>query len=151
MNLSLKTKLYNLCLAYVEQRLRNIQTAIDAASESGNDETKSSAGDKHETGRAMMQLEQEKNTKQLEETLILKKQLHKINPNQQALTINPGSIVITTKGNFYISISAGKIKVDNTEYIAVSAQSPIGMRLMGLSANQELNFNGMVYKIQEVI
>ena len=147
----IKLQLYNKCVDYTEQRLNNIQSAIDAANESGNDETKSSAGDKHETGRAMMQLEQEKNAKQLVETLELKKLLDRINPNQNSQTTALGSLVITNKEKFYISISAGKIVIDSEIYFAVSPTSPIAIRLIGLKANQEMNFNGSVYSIKQIL
>jgi len=147
----LKLQLYNKCVDYVEQRISHIQCAIEAVSESGNDETKSSAGDKHETGRAMMQLEQEKNSKQLHETLELKKMLDKIMPNQKSQTVALGSIVITNKEKFYISISAGKITINAETYYAVSPTSPIAIKLIGLTINQEINFNGSLYAIQQII
>jgi transcription elongation GreA/GreB family factor len=148
---NLKSQLYAACVDYVEQRINNIQSAIDAASESGNDETKSSAGDKHETGRAMMQLEQEKNAKQLHETIELKKLLDKTNPNQQSSKAGLGSIIITNKENFYISISAGKINIGNKNYFAVSPSSPIGSKLLDASVNQEISFNGTSYSIQQIL
>ena len=50
-NSNLKQQLYSLCLKQIEQKISNAQSAIDSATESANDDTKSSAGDKHETGR----------------------------------------------------------------------------------------------------
>jgi hypothetical protein len=149
-SLQLKSFLYSKCSDYVKERISRIQAAIDAAGQSGNDETKSSAGDKHETGRAMMQLEQEKNGRQLQEALELEKQLQKINSQQHSTTVAPGSIVITDKANFYISISAGKISVDNTIYLAVSPASPIAAKFIGLVVNNKVNFNGVDYTILEV-
>lgn len=150
-NQQLKSQLYTKCVDYVNQRMSHIQAAIDAASESGNDETKSSAGDKHETGRAMMQLEQEKNAKQLIETLELKKLLDRINPNQQSQTAALGSLVITNKEKFYISISAGKFMIDSEIYFAVSPTSPIALKLIGLKVGQEMNFNGSLYSIKDIL
>lgn len=150
-NQQLKFQLYNKCVDYMDQRISHIQAAIDAVSESGNDETKSSAGDKHETGRAMMQLEQEKNAKQLNETLELKKVLDRINPNQQSQVAALGSLVITNKEKFYISISAGKINIDTEIYYAVSPTSPIALKLIGLKVNQEINFNGSSYSILDIL
>lgn len=147
----LKSQLYNKCVDYVEQRMSHIQSAIEAATESGNDETKSSAGDKHETGRAMMQLEQEKNAKQLIETLELKKLLDRINPNQQSQRAALGSLVITNKEKFYISISAGKLEIDSEIYFAISPTSPIALKLIGLTVNEEMKFNNSLYSIQHIL
>lgn len=147
----LKSLLHNKCLEYVEQRIANAQEAIHFVTESGNEETKSSAGDKHETGRAMAQLEQEKATKQLQEAHELKKSLLKIDINQHATSVSKGSLVLTDQGNFYISIAAGKILLDNVAYFAISPLSPIAIAFMGLKSNQKLKFNECIYSIEAVL
>jgi transcription elongation GreA/GreB family factor len=95
----------------------------------------------------MMQLEQENNSAQLLEALELKKNISKIDPNQLSATVKLGSLIITNKGVFYISISAGKIKLGDVVYYAVSPVSPIASKLIGMSANQEIDFNGQLFKI----
>ncbi len=144
----LKSQLYHKCLQYVDQWIKNIEIAINNAT--SVDESKSSAGDKHETGRAMAQLEQEKNSKQLKEALELKNTLLKINPNIQSSVVSLGSIVLTDKGNFYISIAAGKIIIDAEIYFAVSPSAPIAKAFTGGTKNQEINFNGQHYCIKAV-
>lgn len=147
----IKFALYNKCLEYVEEQISHIQEAINAAKESGNDETKSSAGDKHETGRSLMQLEQEKNAKQLNEVLMLKQALAKIDPQTSSHKIVPGSLILTDNGNFYISISAGKIIVNDKVYFAVSPVSPIALKFAGKEAGDEVGFNSSKYMINEVL
>ena len=61
----LKKKLYDLCIAYVQGRMDEAKLAIDEAQKASNDDTKSSAGDKYETGREMMQQETDRNMAQL--------------------------------------------------------------------------------------
>ena len=56
----LKQNIYSQCLLILNQKIEELNSALATATESANNETKSSAGDKHETARAMMQLEQEK-------------------------------------------------------------------------------------------
>ena len=58
--MSQKNKLFEYCTNYVHQRVQNAQNAINNAQDSSNSETKSTAGDKHDTARAMMQLDVEK-------------------------------------------------------------------------------------------
>ena len=65
--LKIKENLYLQCVDFVENRFQTIQKTIDEIQESLTSETKSSAGDKHETGRAMLQLEREKAGNQLAE------------------------------------------------------------------------------------
>lgn len=147
---NLKQQLYQLCLEQINQRISNAQQAINNAKESVNDDTKSSAGDKHETGRAMAQLEQEKSAHQLSEALDLKKLIEKINPETKTDSIQVGSIVKTNKANFFISVAVGKLETETEQYYAISIASPIGVKLKNLRKNDSFDMNGVVYKILEV-
>lgn len=151
MKTNLKHQLYSLCLKQIEQKISNAQSAIDSATESANDDTKSSAGDKHETGRAMAQLEQEKSRHQLKEALDLKKSIEKINLEIQSASAHVGSIVITDNGNFFILVPVGKLSIDGKSYYAISIASPIGVKLKNLTKNDSFDMNGIVYKILEVL
>ena len=64
---NIKQQLYNKCVAYVQSRMDAAEDAYKAAEQASNDDTKSSAGDKYETGRAMMQQEKDRNTIQINE------------------------------------------------------------------------------------
>lgn len=151
MKTSLKQKLHSLCLQNVEQRILNAQLAINNAKESANDDTKSSAGDKHETGRAMAQLEQEKSANQLNEALSLKKALEKLDLTISSKSVQVGSVVLTDKGNFFISIPVGKLTVEKETYYSISIGSPIGEKIKNLVKNDTFNMNGIVYKILGVL
>jgi hypothetical protein len=147
----LKQALYDLCSSFVDERIHMYKKAMKDAQEAANQEEKSSAGDKYETTRAMMQIEKDKNAKQLEETIKLKKALSQINPKSFTDTVSLGSLVITDKGNFYLSISVGKIKIGHTEYLAIAPTSPLGMTFMNQQAEGKAVFNGTIYSIQQVI
>ncbi len=62
-----KQKLHSALIEEVEKRSANLQDSLNDALDSTANETKSTAGDKHETGRAMAQLEQEKIGSQIAE------------------------------------------------------------------------------------
>lgn len=148
--MSVKIKLYELCVAFVEQRIASSQKAIEHAQLAANEETKSSAGDKYETGRAMMQLEIEKQSVQLGEAMKLKQVLSQINPEKTSDTIQPGSLVFTDQGCFYISISAGKLSVEGIAYFAVSPVSPIGSLLIGKKSGEVIHLNGKSFTISKI-
>jgi transcription elongation GreA/GreB family factor len=148
--ISLKRKLFSFCEDYVNQKIESAQEAIDNAQDSANEETKSSSGDKYETGRSMMQLEIEKYASQLEEGLKLKKALNQINIEKQSKFVIPGSLVITNNGNYFISISAGKLVLKSIEYISISISSPLGQSLYNKSENDEIIFRDKVYKIEAI-
>lgn len=146
----IKERLHHACMDYVEDRISTAQQAITAARESANDDTKSSAGDKYETGREMMQQEIDRNRKQLEESQKLKLVLEKIDPDKPTELIQNGSLVTTNYGKFYISISLGQIVVDDCIYFAVSSVSPIGLKLMKQTDGYEFDFNGKSFRVMKV-
>ena len=135
---------------YVDERIKAAQEAIQVAQQSANEETKSSAGDKYETGRAMAQLEIEKNGVQLAEALRLKQTLEQIQPDLETKTVRVGSLVITSQGNFYIAISAGQFIIDDKVYFVISPASPIGQKLLGLHVEQGFSFNKKEFLVLKV-
>ncbi|MEM9982517.1 MAG: 3-oxoacyl-ACP synthase, partial [Bacteroidota bacterium] len=106
---TIKEQLYQHCKSYLAERIASFQAAIEAARQTASQETKSSMGDKYETTRAMMQIEIEKNERQLAETLKLKEVLHKVNPKSISTPIALGSLVKTNQGSYYLSIGLGKV------------------------------------------
>lgn len=146
----MKQEAYAACLHYVEQRIRLFQEAIREAQHGANSETKSTAGDKHETGRAMAQLETEKNSAHLAEAMKLKAILGKINPEEQHDTIRLGSLVECSNGWFYMAIGAGKLQLKNNVVFAVSLASPIGQQLLGKKAGEDFRLNGQSFEVKKV-
>jgi transcription elongation GreA/GreB family factor len=147
---NIKSKLFKVCENLVERKINVIKKSLNEVQDAANNETKSSAGDKHETGRAMAQLETEKLSSQLSEILKLEQVLQQINPEEKHQLIGLGSLVITNNGNFYIAVSLGKIKIENNIYFAISAVSPIGKQLLNLTKNEQFSFNGKNYIIKNI-
>jgi hypothetical protein len=75
MEQSIKKQLFDFCKMFADNRVSRIRTVIVGLKESLDDETKSSAGDKYETGRAMLQLDIEKSSVQLAEAEKLQKRI----------------------------------------------------------------------------
>ncbi len=146
----LKKLLFKKCTEIVNEKINHINTALKEAQDAANNETKSSAGDKHETSRAMAQLETEKLTNQLTEALKLLTVLAKVNLSTNNKTIALGSLVVTNKNNFYISISLGKLTIDNETIFAISTLSPIGKLLLTKKEGTTFNFNSKNYTISKI-
>ncbi len=149
--MELKEKLHKACEEYVLGKIKSLKHTFDELKSSSESESKSTAGDKHETGRAMLQLEQEKNAEQMKQAEDLLSALQKIHFNTTHSKIASGSLVETNRGAFYISVSAGKIEVEGKVYFAVSAQAPIALKLLGLQEKAIAKFNGVEYQIQKVL
>jgi len=148
---NLKEALYQQCVDYVAKRMAAAQQGIDEAQQASKDDTKSSAGDKYETGREMAQQETDRNMAQLNEANKLRVALNSISPAATSAIAEAGSVIVTNNGNFYLAISAGTITVEGNSYFAVSAASPIGLKLKGQKAGTEFDLNGKCYKIEKVI
>jgi hypothetical protein len=134
----------------VAQRIEAAEAAMLTAQESANSETKSSAGDKYETGRAMAQEERNRNAVQLQQALQLQGELARINAELASDVVRPGALVHTSLGRFFVSISAGKLTVDGLDYFAVSAAAPVAVALAGKRAGEEVLFNGKKITIEHV-
>ena len=143
----IKRKLYDYCLEFLDKRIAACNDAIQMAQASANEETKSSAGDKYETGRAMAQLEIEKNAAQLNEAQREKKILQSINIEVRAASIQNGSLVKTDRGNFFLAVSVGMVKIEGQSIGVVSSQSPIGKLLYGKTAGMTISFGPQTYKV----
>lgn len=147
----IKQQLYNQCLEFVETRFQTIQNTINEIQESLTSETKSSAGDKHETGRAMLQLEREKVGEQLSEIQKTKEILSKVDIKKSLKAIGLGSVVYTTQANYFISISAGKLTLNNESFYAISPNTPIGKLLLSKTIGGIINFRDQKFVIEKVI
>jgi len=149
--IAIKQQLYDLCVACVKNRMQAAEDAFRAAEQASNDDTKSSAGDKYETGRAMMQQEKDRNNIQLNEAAKLMVALNLIGTKSTSAVVETGSLVITDNGSFYLAISAGTLQVDGINYFAVSPASPIGMKLKGLKTGDRFELNGKRYTIENIL
>ncbi len=146
-----KEKLINFCASYVNERIHRIQDNILGIQESLTSETKSSAGDKHETGRAMLQLEREKLGQQLLQAENMKQTLSKVTVTNNTKTVGLGSLVYTEKGNYFLAISAGEFKLDVDKVYCISVSTPIGKLLVGKSNADVFIFNGETIKIKAIV
>ncbi|MDP3313855.1 MAG: 3-oxoacyl-ACP synthase [Lutibacter sp.] len=136
-----KKKLFEACVLFVDERYKTIETVMQSFKNDLTAETKSSAGDKHEIGRAMLQLEMEKTSQQLASVIEMKEILTKISIKKSSDSICLGSLIKTTKVNYYLAISAGKITIDLVDYFAISTNSPIGKQLLGKTVGAIIRFN----------
>jgi len=145
-----KKKLHSKCCEIALQKVNELSAILQEVQDAANNETKSSAGDKHETGRAMAQLETEKLSKQLAEALKIEQTLAQINPNTVHQKVGLGSLISTNNGTFYLSVSLGKLVLNANTYFVISPVSPIGKLLAGLATSASFSFNGKAYRIHAI-
>jgi transcription elongation GreA/GreB family factor len=146
-----KEQLYIMCAEYLRSKEAEIRAAITEAQEAANNETKSSAGDKFETGRESMQQEIDLNLSRLNELNKQKLALDQIVPGQISAVVIPGSVVRTNNGCYYVGISAKQLSADGKSYYAVSLSSPIGEKLAGKKTGDSFEMNGRQFVIESVV
>jgi len=147
----LKIQLLLTCQQYVESRINTARRSMDDAQAAANDEQKSSAGDKYETGRAMMQIERDKAAMQLSEAMKLKNILIQISPEVHSKKIVLGSLVRTKTKKIFICIGIGKLNLDGEDILVVAPTSPLGTALMGLTKDDQTTFKGELMQILEIV
>lgn len=149
--LEIKKELYRLASQIISEKLKFNQVTLQELKESAGNETKSSAGDKHETGRAMVHLEQEKMVQQLASNQSIQSVLHKIDPEISSPAISLGSLVITDKLRFFVSVPLGKVELNKNEYYLVSLTSPLAKQFVGKQKGDCIQFNNQNYQIEEIV
>jgi len=150
-NTKLKEDLIQYCIDFIEKQINHVQTAINSAKESAQNESKSSAGDKHETGKSLMQLEQENNTQHLHKMLNLKRVIPLLQSYENKNVISIGSLVETTQGLYYLALGIGIVDISKQNVFVISPTSPIGKLLQGKTSGDEVKFNGKSIQIKEIV
>jgi transcription elongation GreA/GreB family factor len=137
---ALKEVAFAHCGIFVAERLVRLNSQSKEISDALTSETKSSAGDKHETGRAMLQLEREKLGAQLAEAEKMQALLHKVPRNTTFTSVGLGAMVVTNGNSYFIGVSAGEITHENEKIYCISPATPIGKLLMGKQAGDNFTF-----------
>jgi transcription elongation GreA/GreB family factor len=149
-SMTLKQKIYKYYLQAMQDKIGELQKVLTDLKESGANETKSTAGDKHETALAMLQIEQANVRGQLKEAQQQQATLQKINPSIVPAIIVPGSLIKTNKGYLFLSIAAGKVVIEGHTVMALSPQSPLGQQLVNATKGGTVAINNTIYKIESI-
>ena len=149
--MTLKESIHQVLRKQLTFRIDEIQNILDDLLLSGSRDAKSSAGDKHETGVAMAQLEQEKLRYQIKEFQKMEEIVQKINPSKTNSKIHLGSLVQTDKGWFYISVGLGSLSFKEQVIFAINPEAPFGKVLIEKEKGDSIHFNGVESEIIQVL
>ena len=141
-------KLLNIVRNKLLEKIQKFEKLIEETRASNSD-TKSSMGDKYETGREMLQQEINNLQRQLNEALNQQAFLQKVNTESSAKVQN-GALVETEKGLFYIAASVGEVICDNRKVMTVSAESPLAKAMAGLTAGQSFSLNNTSHTVKQI-
>ena len=143
-----KTEILNIARNILTEKIQNLQTLIEETRSSSND-TKSSMGDKYETGREMLQ--QEINNLQIQlngfsNSLNILKNINPV-PHQ---SVGLGSLVETENGKFFIAVSLGEIVFEKQKIFIISSESPLAKAIHGLKKNDIFTINNVNQTIKNI-
>jgi transcription elongation GreA/GreB family factor len=126
-----------------------LKMALEETRGSTQSETKSSAGDKYETQREMMQMEinrMESQVSQLNDAISQWNSFDTIDN-----TVNWGSLLEISIGgevvHLIIGPSSGDIQLNQNTIKSISKDSPIGKAICGRTAPAEFKFSGKTIKL----
>ena len=148
--LRFKRKVYQACLVKVEQTRSSILSAIASAEEARDNETKSSVGDKYETGRATMQNEIDRLMDQLANVNKTLTELSVLKIDKARDSVANGCIILTDRGYFFICAGLGKIEIETTMCDCVSPDAPLARALSGAAKGGSRTFNNQTFIIQDL-
>ena len=147
----MREKLLAKCADYVEERVSRLQSSIKDLEHDLGNETKSSAGDKYETSREMINTEINKLQNQLQSFKKLKEVLVVIENRKASTTVQLGSIVKTNAANYFIAIPVGEIMVEEEKFYAIGLNSPIGKLLLGKQEGEQFIFQQKEFSIKKIL
>ena len=146
-----KVEIHETILKLLTNSIVHATKDYELAKESRDSDTKSSAGDKFETGREMMQREMDKISASIDQSKNQLNFLSKINLNRPYSTVDLGCLIITDQGIYYISIGLGKVEINAEIIYAISLDSPIGQLFKGKRVGDILEFRGKILKINHLL
>lgn len=146
-----KKEIYNLCSQKLQAKIQFIEGAINDLKSANQNDSKSSAGDKHETAGAMLHLEQEKLSRQLGELLVQKKQFQQINPELHSEQVVQGSLIECEEAWIYISIALGNISYSSINVTVISIDSPLAKSLAAAKKGEIVTVNARKYHLLQVL
>ena len=146
-----RAEIFTIIKTKLERDIEDLDSSLGALVNDLSNETKSSAGDKYETAREMIQQERQ----QLETTKQSKRQqltqITRLSENGSAKVSEAGSIVSTTNGLFLLGVPIGKIELTTESILfALGLQSPLSQQLLGKTAGSAFQLNGISYTILDL-
>lgn len=143
-----KQEIINIVRAKLTGKIQYFENLI-AETRASNNDTKSSMGDKYETGREMLQQEINNLQRQLNEVLNQQGALQKIT-SEPSEKVQNGALVKTNRGLFYVSASMGEIIFENQKIMTVSAESPLVKAMFGKKMGDSFTINNINQDIEHI-
>lgn len=137
------------CKDIINKKIAVIFESLQQAQDALENETKSSAGDKYETSREMIQQDLDRLQKQFAEVdkdRIAMEQIER-ESSQRREIVGLGSLVQTERALYFVSVSLGGVGCEGKQVYVISPRSPIGALLIGKEIGDIISFGGKEQRI----
>ncbi|AZA90708.1 Uncharacterised protein [Chryseobacterium nakagawai] len=131
----------------IAEKIEKLKNFIEFTMEASRDIKKTP---KYDSMREEMQEEIYQMQRQLGALNDLKRNMGKV-LNTSTDRVQLGSLVITNKARFYISVSLGEFFFEGDRFYAISSESPMSQKMMGMKAGDEFTLNKIHQKIVDVL
>ena len=145
-----KKAIIDKCLEIQGAKLTKLKSLVQTLNESALNESKSTAGDKHDTFRAQTQNEQEMYVKQLSQAQMELNTLIKISQKKRNTKGELGALISTSKGIYLLSIGLGIINIESENIMVISPISPIGKLILNKKSGDKILFRGEEIFIENI-
>lgn len=146
----LKYTILQKCNTWINQRHVSVLKSIQNIETSLKEEAKSTSGDKHHTGRAMLQIDREHAGNSLKEIEKVQQQLKRIDLDNTSKQAHLGSLVYCNNATYFLSVSSGMVTVNNKDFICIAPNSPIGLKILGKKKNDTIFFHQKEIQILDI-
>ena len=138
-------------LDHVDKDLAEAKARMASLKESLGAESKSSAGDKHETGRAMIHLEQER----VQDTVGRLEHMRGILiqrafQDKAIQRVSPGALVETTGPWVLVGVPLGKVQLPDALVLCVGAEAPLAQQWHGAQPGDQVALGPQKLTIQAI-
>ncbi len=145
-----KKRLKAQCVALLRERIDTARQAMESAQESANNEDKSSAGDKYETGRAMSQIDRDCSAGQMDDAIQEMLKLQSLDADKLYEQVNNGAVVQCGDMVYFIATGLGVIHHEGHKVIVLSPMAPLSNLMRGKLKGDKVTFNGNDFEIKNV-
>ena len=142
-----KTALRNFVKDTISGKIKTLEFYLNFTLEATREVKKTS---KYDSIREEMQEEIYHLDKQMVALKNMQREMQKV-LNNTSKNVQLGSLVITNKARFYISVSLGEFFFENTRFYAISTESPMYKIMAGKSVGDSFVLNKIHQEIIEVL
>ena len=138
-------------MGHVDKDLEEAKARMASLKESLGAESKSSAGDKHETGRAMIHVEQER----VQETVGRLEHMRGVlvqraTQGKAIQRVSPGALVETTGPWVLVGVPLGKVQLPDALVLCVGVEAPLAQQWHGAQPGDQVVLGSQQLTIQAI-